>query len=54
VQFPVAYNDIDLSLKIGAAGYRLVYTPHASLYHFEAFSKTAEDMDPRPAETAAL
>jgi GT2 family glycosyltransferase len=54
VQFPVAYNDIDLSLKIGAKGYRLVYTPHASLYHFEAFSKTAEDLDPRPAETAAL
>lgn len=54
VQFPVAYNDIDLSLKIGAKGYRLVYTPHASLYHFEAFSKSAEDLDPQPAETSAL
>ncbi len=53
-QFPVAYNDIDLTLKIGKLGYRLVYTPHASLYHFEAYSKTAEDLDPRPQETAAL
>jgi GT2 family glycosyltransferase len=52
--FPVAYNDIDLALKIGAAGYRVLYTPHALLYHHEAFSKTAADMNPHPGETLAL
>jgi GT2 family glycosyltransferase len=52
--FPVAYNDIDLTLKIGAAGYRVLYTPHAQLYHYEAFSKLEEDMRPRPMETIAL
>jgi GT2 family glycosyltransferase len=54
IQFPVAYNDIDLTLSIGKLGYQIVYTPHASLYHFEASSKSPEDLDPRPAETAAL
>jgi O-antigen biosynthesis protein len=52
--FPIAYNDIDLSLKIGAAGYRVLYTPHAQLYHYEAFSKSHAELHPHPAETAAL
>jgi GT2 family glycosyltransferase len=54
VRFPIAYNDVDLCLKIGAKGYRIIYTPHASLYHYEAFSKTVKDLDPRPEETRAL
>jgi O-antigen biosynthesis protein len=52
--FPIAYNDIDLTLRIGAAGYRVLYTPHASLYHHEAFSKSASDFHPHPNETLAL
>ncbi len=31
----VDYNDVDFCLKLGAAGYRIVYTPYAELYHFE-------------------
>ena len=38
--FAVAFNDIDLCLKIGQRGYRVLYTPHALLHHHEAFSKT--------------
>jgi O-antigen biosynthesis protein len=34
----VDYNDIDFCLRVGAAGYRIVYTPHAMLYHFERSS----------------
>jgi GT2 family glycosyltransferase len=34
--FPVNYNDVDFCLKVRRAGYRIVYTPHASLYHFES------------------
>lgn len=52
--FPVAYNDIDLCLKIGKAGYRVIYTPHALLYHYEAFSKSRQDLDPQPAEALGL
>ncbi|MFN2431361.1 MAG: glycosyltransferase [Gemmatimonadota bacterium] len=35
----VAYNDIDLCLRAGAAGYRVVYTPYAELYHYEGASR---------------
>jgi hypothetical protein len=52
--FPIAYNDIDLTLKIGAAGYRVLYTPFALLYHYEAFSKNEGELHPHPAETKAL
>jgi GT2 family glycosyltransferase len=52
--FPIAYNDIDFALRIGAAGYRVLYTPHAQLYHFEALSKLEGDMHPHPCETQAL
>lgn len=53
-EFAVAFNDIDLCLKIGAAGYRVLYTPHATLYHHEAFSKTSKDLVPHPEEVAAM
>jgi GT2 family glycosyltransferase len=49
--FPVSYNDVDLCLKLGRKGYRILYTPHAQLYHHEAVSKRSADKDPRPAET---
>ena len=52
--FPIAYNDIDFCLRIGAAGYRILYTPHAQLYHYEAFSKSEKELHPHPAETLAL
>lgn len=31
----VAYNDVDLCLRIRQAGYQIVYTPHAELLHVE-------------------
>lgn len=36
---PTAYNDVDLCLKIGERGYRIVYTPYAELYHHESISR---------------
>jgi O-antigen biosynthesis protein len=39
----VAYNDVDLCLKIVNAGYRNVYVPHAKLYHYESKSRGYED-----------
>lgn len=52
--FAVAFNDIDLCLKIGALGYRVLYQPHALLHHHEAFSKTSKDLVPHPNEVAAM
>lgn len=37
--FPNNYNDVDFNLKLRAAGYRIVVTPHARLYHFESISR---------------
>jgi hypothetical protein len=33
---PLNYNDVDLCLKLRQKGHRVVYTPHAELYHFES------------------
>lgn len=52
--FAVAFNDIDLCLKIGALGLRVLYTPHALLYHHEAFSKTSKDLRPHPEEVTRM
>ncbi|RYE70711.1 MAG: glycosyltransferase, partial [Oxalobacteraceae bacterium] len=35
----VAFNDVDLCLKLDAAGYRNIYTPHATLIHLESISR---------------
>ena len=35
----VAYNDVDLCLRLGARGFRSVWTPYAELYHFESISR---------------
>lgn len=52
--FAVAFNDIDLCLKIGTLGYRVLYTPHSLLHHYEAFSKTSKDLIPHPEEVARM
>ena len=53
-RFAIAYNDVDLCLRIGRKGYRVLYTPHALLYHREAYSKSARDYHPHPNEMSAL
>lgn len=35
----VAFNDIDLCLRIGNHGYRIVWTPFAELFHLESASR---------------
>jgi GT2 family glycosyltransferase len=35
-QLVVDFNDVDYCLKLRRAGYRIVYTPHAKLYHHES------------------
>jgi O-antigen biosynthesis protein len=38
-QLPNSYNDIDLCMKVRHLGYRILWTPHAQLYHFESMSR---------------
>ena len=35
-EFQVAFNDIDFCLRLGKAGYLVVYNPYAELYHYES------------------
>ena len=41
-RFRVAYNDVDLCLKLGAGGLRNVFTPHARLRHHESASRGSD------------
>ena len=37
--FPVAYNDVELCIRLVRRGFRHVYTPYAVLYHHESSSR---------------
>lgn len=47
--FPVAFNDVDLCLKVRAAGKAIVWTPHAKLLHAESASRGHEDTSQKKA-----
>jgi len=38
----VAFNDVDFCLEVRKAGYRIVYTPYARLYHYESASRGSD------------
>jgi GT2 family glycosyltransferase len=40
---PIAFNDVDFCLRVRGAGYRVVWTPFAQLYHHEGFSRGKAD-----------
>ena len=44
---PVNFNDVDFSLKLRHAGYRIIWTPYASWFHFESQTR---DRDATQAE----
>ena len=48
-RLPVIFNDVDLCLKMRKAGYLVVYTPFAKLYHDESASRRAS-VEPSEAE----
>ncbi|MDM8546802.1 glycosyltransferase family 2 protein [Candidatus Venteria ishoeyi] len=39
IHLKVAFNDIDLCLRLREAGYHILWTPHAALYHLESASR---------------
>lgn len=42
-ELTVAFNDVDLCLKVRKNGYLIVYDPYAKLYHMESKTRGAED-----------
>jgi GT2 family glycosyltransferase/SAM-dependent methyltransferase len=42
-QLAVAFNDVAFCLAVGDAGYRIVWTPYAELYHHESSTRGYED-----------
>ncbi len=42
-QLGIAFNDVDLCMKLRDSGYLLVYTPYARLFHHESFSRGFDD-----------
>lgn len=44
-EFPHNYNDVDLSLKIRSRGLRILYTPHATLFHYESQTRDPKATD---------
>ncbi|OOG63084.1 hypothetical protein B0E45_29765 [Sinorhizobium sp. A49] len=45
----VSYNDVDLCLRVGEAGYKVIYTPFAALYHLESATR-GPDVSPAQKE----
>jgi GT2 family glycosyltransferase len=41
--FPIAYNDTDFCLRAGEKGYRVVWTPFATLIHHESASRGSDE-----------
>jgi GT2 family glycosyltransferase len=48
--YPVSYNDLDFCLRLRQRGYRVVWTPHAELFHLESASRGSSEWRTR-AET---
>ena len=49
---PVAFNDVDLCLKIRDVDYRIIWTPYAELYHHESATRGYENTPEKQARFA--
>jgi O-antigen biosynthesis protein len=52
VNLPISFNDIDLCLKVGDYGYRVIWTPFAELFHLESASRGLDNADQAKHERA--
>ena len=43
----IAFNDVDFGLRLRQAGWRVVWTPYATLFHHESISRGPDDIGPR-------
>jgi GT2 family glycosyltransferase len=49
---PIAFNDIDLCLRLQQAGYRNLWTPHVELYHYESATRGSDEVPENKARFA--
>ena len=52
-RYAVAFNDVDLCLRILATGVRIVWTPQVELFHYESKSRGEEDTPEKLARFAS-
>jgi GT2 family glycosyltransferase len=48
----VGFGDVDLCLRVGEKGYRVVFCPFARLVHHESFTRGVSRVDPHPADSS--
>ena len=46
INLAVVFNDVDLCLRLGDHGCRVVWTPFAELFHLESASRGLDSDDP--------
>jgi GT2 family glycosyltransferase len=51
--FKVAYNDVDLCLKVRDAGYKIVYSANCLAIHHESLSRGSDDHPAKQARFAS-
>jgi hypothetical protein len=51
-ELAVAYNDVDLCIRLRAAGWRIIWTPTVELYHHESASIGRHDSPVRAEQFA--
>lgn len=52
MRFPVAFNDVDLCLRLREKGLNIIWTPHAKLIHAESASRGKEDTPAKAARAS--
>ncbi|HET6265960.1 MAG TPA: glycosyltransferase family 2 protein, partial [Usitatibacter sp.] len=48
----VGFGDVDLCLRIGDRGFRILVSPHARLVHHESYTRGTSRIDPHPKDSA--
>jgi len=50
---PIAFNDVDFGLRLREAGWGIVWSPYAELFHHESISRGPDDVGPRASDFAS-
>lgn len=49
---PISFNDVDFCLRLRQAGFRIIWTPYAVLYHLESATRGGRQTDEQIAQAA--
>ena len=51
---PISFNDVDFCIRVRQAGYKIIWTPHAKLFHYESLSRGKPETKSEKASQAYL